>query len=1209
MVALLCLSAPSLFSQETRSMIFGRVTDPSGSSITGAKVVTRNLENGAVTTLETNSTGYYEANLLLPGSYEVDVEANGFKKAARKGIQLQIGSRVEIDHKLEMGQMTETISVTAEAPMLETNAVSSGRVMDNRTVMDLPVMGNSVMLLLRQSAGMQTGGVNNELGLHSIAGGSDYGTSGNVGGNMWMMDGVPNQGSNRRAAMLPYSDTVAEFRLETSNFDASVGQTTGAVISMTSKSGSNSAHGTATWQHWQRRWNGTPFFVKQLYFRRINEALAAGNTARANELRGQDRQPTGRSNNWAATFGGPVVIPKLFNGKNKLFFFFSYNAFKDVKTEDASSINRTIPTSAQRNGDFSQLLTVPNNPVQFQLHDPLSVRPDPARAGQFIRDPFAGNIVPRNRIQNPMAAAYLRLLPNANNDNANPESRNNYLAVGTPYNWDYWAYTNRVDYNISDRHRVFGRWSWNDFREDRGDWTYESARGLHTNGLNRNNKGASVDYVWTPAANTILNFSGGINQFREGDRITVPYQFKPTSVGLPQYMDTFAGSQNILPSVNFNDAYQTIGRGGVPVYTTARIFTTKAEVTHIRGKHSIRAGIDGRQHFRTGGGGGNTSGNFNFGTNFTRRNSDTLTPSSNLGHSMAAFLMGFPNSATIAYNDSFAMHNPWYGSFIQDSWRVTQKLTLNYGVRLEYEGGPTERFDRAIGDLDRGATLPITAAAQAAYARNPIPEVAPAAFQVRGGSRYVNAQGRPRQIWPGELMFMPRIAVAYQLDSKTVLRAGYGMYFDTLNALNEGLSQTNFSRTTSANITNDFGSTWLVGNPAGGVPPAADPFPVRADGTRFDVPTRNALGLMAVQGRGFTFNGDDIRRARQQRWRFGVQRQFGTSWVIDAAYAGSSSGRVYIDRPQNALPERYWSSGTQRNDNNATFLLANVTNPFNINNFTDLRSSNPMVFNDMNSIGFFTAGIIQRSQLLRPYPNLGGGLNVNRAPDGAVRTHEFQFALDKRFSKGWNLNLGYTGMYIRDRDIYLNEFDATPSWRPTNDGRPHRLTATGIYELPFGKGRRWATKGWVDRVAGGWQIAATYEYQPGPLLTFGNQFYYGNDVNNINTGERTFDRWFNTADFERNAARGPAAFHRRVFPTRIDGLRADMTNQWNANLQKNIQLREGMSLQLRLDALNLANRSQMAGPTLDPFNQTFGQITSQTSATNRFIQIQARIVF
>ncbi len=1207
------LALAAAVGQETRSTISGRVLDPQGAAVVGAVVVVRNADTNVALNYKTNDTGYYEATLLLPGSYEIEAEMQGFKKLVRKGITLPVATRLEVTLTLEMGALAETVSVTAEAPLLETSAVTSGRVLDNKTVMELPVLGNSAMLLVKLTPGIQTGGVNNYLALHSNAGGSDYSVEGNIGGNAWTLDGSPNTGPGRRTAYLPYTDAVAEFKVETTNFDASIGQTSGAAITMISKSGANDIHGTTTWQHWQQRWQGTPFFVKQQYYRSINAAEAAGNHALAEQIRNTDKQPTGRSNNWGASAGGPVILPKIYNGKNKLFWFFTYNAFKDVKVEDPTNFNRTVPTGNARNGDFSEMLSLPNS-TRYIVYDPITVVPDPNRASHFVRTPFPGNVIPKSRFVNPAYDAIAKLYPLPNNPPLpGREPVNNYLASKTPYNWDYKAYSNRIDYQVSDKVRMFGRWSYNNFGpEDRGDWTYETARGLNQNGLVRNNKGGNFDVVWTQNASTVWDFNFAMDQFREGSVQLTAWKYKPTDIGLPAYLDQKAGDLHILPRMDVN-GYTVISPGGISTWTRTRMMTGKVEVSHIRGHHTIRAAYDNRDMFRTGGGGGNTSGNFTFSNQYVRRDDDGNTPTTNLGLGWAAFIMGIPNGISIATNDNYATHTPYHAGFVQESWRATPKLTVNVGLRLEYEGGATERYNRMIAGFDPTLTLPITAAAQAAYAANPIPELPAAQFKVVGGTLYPGVNGRPRNVFQGELMWLPRIGAAYQLNNKTVFRAGYGRFFDTINVMNFGPDQAGFSRGTGTSVTTDFGQNWNFppnANPDNLKSPLVDPFPVRADGTRFDVPVRDALGNMARTGRGFNFTDYNQPHARQQRWRAGMQRQLGASWVIDVAYAGSYSDRISIQHRLDYLPEQYWASGLVRNDAIANSMNANVTNPFNLKSFAALQQSNPLVYQDMSTQGFYTSGTIRRHQLLRAFPQMNDVRN-NNTPSSYTKTQEILINVEKRFSKGFNLNFGYTGMRIREADFYFNEWDPKPTERISNDGRPHRIIGTGIFEFPIGKGKRFLANVSrpVNLLVGGWQMGATYEFQPGPLVNWGNLFYYGQSVDDIANVDRTWDQWFNTANFERSDAKRPAAYHRRVFPTRLDGLRRDMTNQWNANVAKNLRFNERWNMQLRLDVLNVQNRSQMDNPNTDPFATDFGRITQQTAATNRWIQVQARITF
>ncbi len=1200
---LLLIAACGLWSQETRGTIAGRVLDPQGNAVMGAAVFVTNSDTNTASELKTNSTGYYEASLLLPGNYRVSVDATGFRRFIRAGLVLTVSTRLEIDAELQIGSLAETVTVTAEAPLLDTSTMSSGRIMDNKTLMNMPVIGSNAMVLVKFTPGIQTSGVNNWLGLHSNIGNSDYSTAGNVGGNEWAIDGVPNDGPSRRTAYMPHVDTVQEFRVETSNFDAAIGHTSGASIFMMTRAGTNTLHGTATEEHWQQRWNGTPFFVKQLYYRNIAAAEAKGDKALADSLGAQDKQPSGHEHNYAGTIGGPVVLPKFYNGKDRMFFFFSYNGFKDIRSEEPNNINRTIPSLANRQGDFSQLLNV--DATRYQIHDPLSVRVDPMRAGHFIRTPIPGNLLPASRINNPTYNAYLKLLPTPNNEPSNPrlDPVNNYVAVATPLNFQYASFANRVDYQHSSKHRFFGRWSWNDYNEDRGDWTYETARGLNTSGLSRHNLGATVDWVYSLRPSTILDVAIAGNDFRDGNKLTVPMQYKPSDVGLPKYLDDKAGPDHIIPTMNFS-GYNSLGRT-VPTFIHYRILTGKADLTHVSGKHSVKAGFDARQHFRTGGGGGNTSGTFNFSNAFTRRNDDTFTPAGDYGLSWAAYMMGLPDAISVATNDTYATYTPYYGWYAQDNWRLTPKLSLNLGMRLEFENGATERYNRAIGYFDPKAKLPIADAAQAAYARSPIPEQAASSFQVIGGSLYPGSNGVDRHLWNSAWLFMPRIGSAYQVNSKTVVRGGYGLFYDTLNVLNEGPDQTGFSRSTSPVVTTDFGVNWQVGDPRNGVSPLTNPFPVRGDGTRFDAPVRDALGLMARAGRGWSFTDFNREHARQHRWRVGIQRQLDTNTVIDIAYAGSRSDRISLSQSLSPLPEQFWASGTVRNDSIANNLNANVTNPFLLSNFAALRQSAPIIYQDMSTQGFYTSSTIRKSSLLRAFPQMNGVTN-SAVPLGRVTTAELHIVVDRRFSKGLSANFGYGAMRTRTADFFKDEFDAGPTWRESNNSRPHRIVAGTVYELPFGKGRTWLQQGLLSSLAGGFQASGTYEWQPGALLDFGNIFYYGN-LDDITKGDRTLERWFNTDGFERTAAKGPNSFHRRVFPTRIAGLRQDMTSQWNVALQREFKLRERLAFQVRLDAINVQNRSQFNPPDRNPFSTNFGRVVDQSAALNRLVQIHGRI--
>jgi hypothetical protein len=1002
--------------------------------------------------------------------------------------------------------------------------------------------------------------------------------------------------------------------VETSNFDAASAQATGLTVAITTRPGTNDFHGALSDQHWQAKWNGTPYYVKRAYFQQLNAARATGNSPLVQQLESAGRQSNGRSNTYSASLGGPVIIPKLYNGRNKLFFFFNLAGLVDAKPPSypAGATNVTLPTLANRAGDFSQLLKV--DPTRYQIYDPLTTRLDPARPTHYIRNPFAGNIIPQSRIANPAYQSYLNLLPTPNNEPIDPsqEPLNNYQANRMTMNWKYMVETTRIDYVISPKLRLFGSWNHGALWEYMNDWTYSTAKGLESDGKNWHIHVVTLNLVYTLSAQTLVNLSSSFNRTWAGRALEKPFEYKPSDVGLPSYLDDHAGAQHMLPEMDFT-GYNVHGANlaiseGAPQVSKKPVWATNLSLTHIRGAHTIHAGVDVRQYWQNVDVRGNLSGAFAFNNAYTRRNDDTFTPAGDLGLTWAAFMMGIPSSMTIATPGvSKAAHTPYYGWYVQEAWRLTPKLTINAGLRIEWELGETERYNRVIGQFDPSAPLPISAAAQAAYAAAPIPELTPSSFQVLGGSLYPGTNGLSRKMNQSQLMWEPRFAVAYQMRPKTVLRAGYGVYYDTINAFTRGIPQTGFSQTTSTNLSNDFGATWLAGNPPGGISPLRDPFPLRANGTRFDDPTNSSLGLMTVAGRNFSYDPFNTRRAHEQRWRAGVQQQIGADTAMEIAYSGSYSDNVYISRNFNSLPGQYWATGNVRNNTIATNLAANVSNPFYLGNFAGLAQSNPLLYQNMSTLGFFTSKTIAKQQLLLPFPQMTG-LTQTNSPDGQARTNDLQIAVQRRMSKGLMASFGYTWSSVRAADYYYNSFDPAPSWRESNNGRPHRVTATALYELPFGKGRSFAKSGIANLLFGGFQVSGTWEFQPGPLITFPNLFFNG-DLADVAKGPHTLDQWFNTnAGFVTASAAQPAAFQARVFPTYVDGVRADRTNQTDLNAQREFRLSEHRwTLQFRVDALNVMNRTQFAAPNTTPTSSNFGKVTATSEAVNRVIQASAKI--
>jgi hypothetical protein len=1135
LAVLFTVSVWSLQAQDTRGTISGTVTDPQGAHVVGAKVVVTNTGTNVSTPLTTNTSGYYEAPLQPAGQYQVTVEASGFKKTVRSNLVLTMGEQIKIDIQLEVGAVNESITITAESPILDTSTVTTGKALTTREIMDLPVMTNDLVLLARVAAGVVNQGTTQYLAQGMVGGSSGFYSPLALGQNEWSIDGSPNNG-NGSIAFTPFTDQISEFKIETTNFDASFGHAIGLNVAFSTKSGTNSLHGSGTEQYWNTHWNAAPFFVKQKYFQNIAAANAAGNSALAQNLRDQPMQPGGHSNDYGATLGGPVYIPKVIDGRNKLFFFFSFSQNKTRQPARSSEITDTVPTMAERQGNFSDLLAVNS---KYQIYDPLSVTPDPARPGHYVRTPIPGNIIPQTRIlSSKIFNWYTSRLPVPNSPvAAGAEPFNNFLALGQSDNTNYTGLTNRIDWAPGVKHRFSFSWNWSHFMENAQDWTYASDPGLMDWDNIRVGRNGILNWSYSKSSATVFTASLSANQWMNVQQTNGVRKYKPSDIGFPTYLDqhcqalngcgaplvTFTGYTNALQGSNTTMSRSLSGD------VRQRSTGLKASLSHIRGEHSLQGGIDFRRAYATDpGGAGNPMGNFTFNSNYVRKDDDGLAPNGAIGLSYAAFMLGVPSTMQADTNASYALMNPYYAWYGQDTWRATRNLTLTFGLRVEYEQAPTERYNRAITYFDPALQLPIAAAAQAAYAANPLSELGASGFVVQGGSVYAGANGAPRQPWQNELMWLPRLSAAWQFSPKMILRAGYGIYYDSINVQNETLSQSGFSRTTSTNLTNDYGMTWLAGNPAAGISPLADPFPLRSDGTRFDTPFGSSLGAMYVAGQSFSYRPFDRKHPRQQQWRVGVQRQLSPNMAVEAFYWGEWGDHLAVGQTsaisvsQQALPAQYWNTTMVRNASIASNLNANVTNPFNISNFASLKTSNPALYQQMSTIGFFTSSTIQKNRLLRAFPQMNG-LSTSQYY-GKARNNSLQVNFQRRLSKGFNLNATYTRSSAEFWNMIVNEYDPTPrQWTPTNNPLPNRFNATGIYEFPFGNGRAYLKSGILSHIVGNWQVALTYDFQQGPFLTWANNFYYG-DLNTVGDtltqGTKTLNQWFNTsAPFEKNAAR------------------------------------------------------------------------------------------
>ncbi len=944
-VALLLAAGSPAGAQDFRGAVAGTVTDSSGGRTPGVTVSAINVATNGTTTTTTDNDGAYTLRYLTPGIYSVTAELSGFKKMVRENVEVRIGDRLELDLHLEVGRMEETVSVTAEAPLLDTASGSNGQVIDEKRIALMPLSDGNPFVLARLAPGVAYTGDLKFSRPFDNGGTSDFTADGGPGRNEFTLDGSPNMANGRRVAFVPPAGAVQEFKVETATFDAQQGHTAGATVNVTLKSGTNRFRGDAYYHYRDETLSANDFFL---------------------ERAGRPKDPLDYKR-YGFTIGGPAWLGKLYDGRDKTFFFGAFEWLYDTFPEPGQF---TVPTEAQRNGDFSGLLA-----QGIVIYDPLTAvrRAD----GRIERQPFPGNIIPTSRLS-PIGQSYVKYYPLPNQP-GDAQGRNNFI-TGNPRGDDFYSMNYRVDQVLTDKQRMFVRYSRNNRVEHRGNWTGEVNGILPTgNFLYRINDAVNVDHVWTLSNSSLLNLRGSYSRFQEPSVRQHQGIFDPASLGFPTAASQYFGANKYFPRFDMDDSasYSDLGdsfSGG----TNASIYSFQPTWTLNRGKHSLRSGTDLRVYREESFPSVQSAGRYDFarGSVLTRQLDNS--PAAAIGQDLAAVLLGIPSGGTIDRSASRFNQVVYGGVFFQDDWRVTSKLTMNLGLRWEYEGAPTERDNRNVRGFDPAAELRITGPAQAAYAASPIPEIAAGAFRVRGGLQFATPDNRGT-IKPDLNNFQPRFGFAYQADSKTVVRGGWAIYAVPALFDISGLYQPGFSQGTSIVPTLDAGLTVRA--------TLANPFP---DGVA--TPPGSSNGPNTFLGRSIgRFNDNlDYRNGQSMRWSISMQRELPGQFVAEAAYVASRSYDLTTDFNLNPVPRQYLSTSPVRDTATINFLTANVANPF----------AGLLPGEGLNG------ATTQRQQLLRPYPQF---VNIDtRRYDGSSSYDSAQFRLERRFRGGYTVLGAYT---------------------------------------------------------------------------------------------------------------------------------------------------------------------------------------------------------
>ena len=1180
------------YAQEARGTIRGTVADTSQAVIPDASVRVTDVARGTSVDLKTNGEGIFVAPYLLPGTYQISVEARGFKKFVQTGITLLMNDVRDVPVTLQVGQTTEEVSVNADAPAIRTNP-STGVDVETVSIAKLPLVHGDPYNLIGQSTGVGYSGnirLDRPFEPTHIVGYTVNGTRGNR--SDLMIDGTVStaraNGNEVIASYVPPTDIVQEFKVQTTTYDAQFGNTEGGVTTIGIKPGTNKIHGTG-------------------YYGEEPGGLAANDSFA--KLQGQ-RRPFSYSNRYGASVTGPVFLPKIYNGHDKTFFTFGWEGIRDSRPR-FDSTNSSVPTQAMINGDFSAFLPLGS---RYLIYNPYTRKKNPTN---FTETAFPGNIIPANLI-NPVAQNILRKYFPTTPKIANgaPFQFNNNDSTLTEKTLGYDTFTARMDHNISANHRIFGRVSWYHRKGFYNDYFNNAPSDIATGTLFQFvSRQATFDDVYTFNPTTVLNVKYGYNRFiRWQDMNPAGWGFDLTSVGFPAtYNSAIPVTTRRFPRFDITN-YQ--GTGQTNEFRPDDVHSASAVLNKIVGPHSLKMGMEFRSYrqndiFNS----NNETGQFNFDNTYTRAASNTSAgATTQTALAFAAFLLGIPKTgggATVPAN--FAEQSISWGFFGQDDWKITRKLTLNIGLRYEIEQPLTERYNKSVTGFDLNYTQPIQGQAQtnyaAVYAANILTNpslagiaISPSQFTTKGGLAFAGVNGQSRGLYSTpKTNFMPRVGFSYALTEKTVINGGYGIFYGFLGQRRGDVITTGFSQTTNfiQNIDNPGSVTgcpaqYLVyntgvpsGTPDGCISTLSNPFP-----NGILQPVGAANGLQTNLGNAVTYFNQHPLTPYMQRWSFGVQRELFGGIVVRADYVGNRGTHIEIARNLNVTPQQFLSHDPSTDTANRTLLATPVPNPFNPPSSTP-APANVVLLPPNSVIGASTSIAFER--LLRPFPEFD---TVNTTYNGGYSWyHSGQLSVTKRFSHGYSLQASYTYSKFMQATELLNQDDPRPTRVISDVDFPNRLTITPMVELPFGPNHLFLSKtnGWVSRIVGGWQVHAIYIYQTGNPVGFGNMNYTG-DLRSIglSTDQQTLQRWFNTSGF----ANGLRVSNVRTFPLRLSSVRVPSQNNIDLSFLKETRVTEGTMLQFRADLINAFNRTWVPGPNVDPTAPNFGQIVNVTYMAN-----------
>ena len=1162
-IAVVMLLLPgSALAQTFQATVSGIVNDATGAVLPSVKVTATDTARGVSLSTTTNQDGVYVLQNLIPSTYRVIAEAAGFQTYQLNAFPLTAKQEAVLNITMQLGATNQAIEVQSQVQMVEPSNATLGGVVNNKSIVDLPLVNRNVLTLMAIQPGVAPSTPNNYQS-NFFTSSIRYSFNGGLESTSdFQLDGVSllNQSDIpgiMGLTMLPSVDGVDEMRVQTNSYSAVYGRSGGGIATMVTKSGTNNLHGS-------------------LFEFLRNNALNSNNFF--SNRSGAKIAPL-HMHQFGGSAGGPII-------KNKTFVFGLYE--RNINRAGAFSLF-SVPTAAMRGGDFSQDI---NTAGRLKvIHDPFSAAPDPARAGSFIRTPFPGNVIPKN-VMDPVgvnSATYWPApnLPGTAAAGGGFAPLNNVAATAVSSN-PLEQITIKVDHNFSSTRRGFIRYA-KLFNVAGSPNYYNNLADTGFGPMTVHSHNVALGYTQAFGAATVLDLRMGVNRFT-AFRPSNGLGFLITKLGLPQSLQSYLqeGDVDEFPGITAQ-GYSNLGNNNGPYYSSNQLnYNFSGSVVRLIGKHTLTIGAEHRDYFLA-----FLQTNpllMNFANDMTQ-GPDPLAVSATAGDGVASMLLGTGTSGSAGYYARPANANHYFGQFVQDDIKWTRKLTINIGFRLEEETGTTERYNR-MAAIDPYVLNPISnQVADPATGKTP--------WNLYGGYIFAGdgngALGR-KAIRDLEIKFSPRIGVAYAFDDKTVIRSGYGVFYGVpyAGATREFTSTAFQTATPWVNSLDRIHPNTLFANP----------FP------SYVYPPGSSQGLLSAVGLNLASAvPSTLRTAYNQQWNFSIQRSLASDMLLQVAYVGNKGTHLAWvggggNTSMNQLPPNLMSLGNK--------LLTLVDNPF-----FGIIPSGPLaqkqvqygqlirpfpawqqVAADGTAIGNSEYHALQVSYTKR-YTN---GLSVIGAYTWSKTMSDVADGL-------WSDSAhNGSGAY---RSWYCVRCEHSPSAYDVG----HRLTLSTVGELPFGKGKKFGSSwnGPVNAILGGWQANGILTLAGGQPLFFytaaNNTYSFGGgqhpDVvgNPVLSSGKSIYQWFNTAAFAQ-----PANFTSGTLARSYTGVRSDWSRNLDFSLFKNFQIRERFQLMFRAEAFNLTNTPVFGAPGTTINGANFGIVTGQSNVP-RNMQLALKLMF